>query len=82
MAQTDLKKDLTVSSPPPTTGSALVVGDHSVSRSVLLLAAVTAASHIGMRVMFFTRTQIQSLPASLQKCLPSLGPQSLKVEVT
>ncbi|KAG7237441.1 hypothetical protein INR49_032287 [Caranx melampygus] len=78
MSQTDLKKDHTVSSPPPTTRSALVVGDHSVSRSVLLLAAVTAASHVDMRVMFFTQTQIQSLPASLQKCLPSLSPESLK----
>uniref|UniRef100_A0A3B4TZA7 SWIM-type zinc finger 7 associated protein 1 n=1 Tax=Seriola dumerili TaxID=41447 RepID=A0A3B4TZA7_SERDU len=67
-SQTDLKMDLTVSPPPPTTCGALVVGDHSVSRSVLLLAAVTAASQMGMRVMFFTQTQIQSLPASLQKC--------------
>ncbi|XP_023272177.1 ATPase SWSAP1-like isoform X2 [Seriola lalandi dorsalis] len=78
MSQTDLKKDLTVSPPPPTTCGALVVGDHSVSRSVLLLAAVTAASQMGMRVMFFTQTQIQSLPASLQKCVPSLSPESLK----
>ncbi|XP_071330693.1 ATPase SWSAP1 isoform X2 [Trachinotus anak] len=78
MPQTDLQKDSTVRPPPPTTCSALVVGDPSVSRSVLLLAAVTAASQMGMRVMFFTQTQIQSLPASLQKCVPSLGPESLK----
>ncbi|XP_040012987.1 ATPase SWSAP1 isoform X2 [Xiphias gladius] len=78
MSQTVLKKDLTVSPPPTTTYSSLVVGDHSVSRSVLLLAAVTAASQRGMKVMFFTQTQIQSLPASLQKCVPNLSPQSLK----
>ncbi|KAF0032313.1 ATPase SWSAP1 isoform X2 [Scophthalmus maximus] len=80
MSHTGLKTDLAADPPPPaaTTRSALVVGDHSVSRSVLLLAAVTAASHLGLRVMFFTRTQIQSLPASLQKCVPSLSPESLK----
>ncbi|AWP18440.1 putative ATPase SWSAP1 [Scophthalmus maximus] len=84
MSHTGLKTDLAADPPPPaaTTRSALVVGDHSVSRSVLLLAAVTAASHLGLRVMFFTRTQIQSLPASLQKCVPSLSPESLKVQVT
>ncbi|XP_070780122.1 ATPase SWSAP1 [Enoplosus armatus] len=79
MSQTDVRKDLGVTPPPPTPrSSALVVGEHSVSRSVLLLAAVTAASEMGMRVMFFTQTQIQSLPVSLQKCVPSLSPESLK----
>ncbi|XP_040919254.1 ATPase SWSAP1 [Toxotes jaculatrix] len=73
----DLKTDLTVS-PPPTTCSSLLVGDHSVSRSVLLLTAVTAASQMGMKVMFFTQTQIQSLPLSLQNCVPSLSPETLK----
>ncbi|KAM9345927.1 ATPase SWSAP1 [Symphorus nematophorus] len=79
MSQTDVKKELAVTAPPsPTTCSALVVGEHRISRSVLLLAAVTAASEMGMRVIFFTQTQIQSLPVSLQKCVPSLSPESLK----
>lgn len=80
MSQTDVRTELAVSPPSPTTSSALVLGDRSVSRSVLLLAAVTAASEMGVKVTFFTQTQIQSLPVCLQKCVPSLSPQSLKVE--
>lgn len=56
----------------------LVVGEHNLSRSVLLLAAVTAASESGLRVSFFTRTQIQSLPVALQRRVPSLNPGTLK----
>lgn len=81
-SQTDVRKDLKVNPPSPTTCSTLVVGDHSISRSVLLLAAVTASSQMGLKVVFFTQTQIQRLPASLQKCVPSLSPESLKVQVT
>ncbi|TMS14776.1 ATPase SWSAP1 [Larimichthys crocea] len=33
---------------------------------------------MGVKVTFFTQTQIQSLPVCLQKCVPSLSPQSLK----
>ncbi|XP_032367764.1 ATPase SWSAP1 [Etheostoma spectabile] len=66
-------------SPPcPTTCSALVVGDPGMGRAVLLLAAVTAASELGVRVVFFTQTQIQRLPVSLQKCVSGLSPESLK----
>lgn len=82
MSQTDSRKDLKVTPPSPSTCSTLVVGEHGISRSVLLLAAVTAASEMGMKVVFFTQTQIQSLPVSLQKCVPSLSPQSLKVGIT
>lgn len=78
MSQTDARKDLKVTPPLPSTCGTLVVGEHSISRSVLLLAAVTAASEMGMKVVFFTQTQIQSLPVCLQKCVPSLSPQSLK----
>ncbi|XP_028268650.1 ATPase SWSAP1 [Parambassis ranga] len=77
-SQTGLKKEPALSPPPPSPCSALVLGDHSISRSVLLLAAVTAASEMGVRVVFFTQTQIQSLPLSLQRCVPSLSPESLK----
>ncbi|XP_072225194.1 ATPase SWSAP1 [Leuresthes tenuis] len=76
MSQTCVKKELPVSPPPPC--SALMVGDRRVSRSVLLLAAVTAASEMGVKVVFFAQTQIQSLPVSLQRCVPSLSPESLK----
>ncbi|XP_045927916.1 ATPase SWSAP1 isoform X1 [Micropterus dolomieu] len=78
MSQTDVRKDLHVAPPPPTTCSTLLVGDNNISRSVLLLAAVTAASEMDIKVVFFTQTQIQSLPVALQKCVPSLSPESLK----
>ncbi|XP_074552594.1 ATPase SWSAP1 [Halichoeres trimaculatus] len=72
----DLKTDFRVA-PPTTCGNTLLLGDHSISRSILLLAAVTAAE-TGMKVVFFTQTQIQSLPVCLQKCVPTLSPESLK----
>ena len=81
MSPTDPKRDLAVGPSPPTCGT-LVIGEPSLSRSVLLLAAVTAASQTGMKVMFFAQTQIQSLPASLQKRVPSLSLEALKVTVT
>ncbi|KAM6966328.1 ATPase SWSAP1 [Tautogolabrus adspersus] len=77
MSKTGSKDDLKIVPPSSTSSGTLVLGDHSISRSLLLLAAVTAAE-MGMKVMFFTATQIQSLPASLQKCIPSLSPESLK----
>ncbi|CAL9693555.1 unnamed protein product [Knipowitschia caucasica] len=58
--------------------SALMVGGHSLSRSVLLLAAVTAASESGLRVVFLTHTQIQSLPVALQRRVPTVTPDALK----
>ncbi|XP_051243289.1 ATPase SWSAP1 [Dicentrarchus labrax] len=78
MSHTEVRKDLAVAPPAPTTCGTLLVGDPGISRSVLLLAAVTAASEMGLKVIFFTQTQIQSLPVCLQKCVPSLSPQSLK----
>ncbi|XP_029944943.1 ATPase SWSAP1 isoform X2 [Salarias fasciatus] len=74
MSQTSVKKEAS----PQGAYSALVVGDREISRSVLLLAAVTAASEMGIKVVFFTQSQIQSLPVSLQRCVPSLSPESLK----
>ena len=60
--------------------SVLLVGDRGTSRSVLLLAALSAAPRRGrVKVLFFTRTQIQSLPRSAHTCLPALSPASLKV---
>ncbi|KAL6103432.1 swsap1 [Pungitius sinensis] len=71
-------EELTVPPTSPATCSALLVGDAGLSRSVLLLAAVTAASEMGVRVVFFTQTRIQSLPPCLQKRVPSLSPEVLK----
>lgn len=80
VSDSGLKKTTTPGPPPSTAGgSALLVGDPSTSRSVLLLAAVTAASELGVRVVFFSQTQIQNLPVSLKKRVPSLSPESLKV---
>lgn len=78
-SQAELKETPSGSAVPGAGGGALLVGERSVSRSVLLLAAVTAASELGLRVVVFTQTQIQSLPAPLQRRVPSLGPESLKV---
>ncbi|XP_056144012.1 ATPase SWSAP1 [Lampris incognitus] len=78
VSRTESVKNSERVSPSSTACSALVVGERSLSRSLLLLAAVTAASELGMNVIFFTQTQIQSLPVSLQTCIPSLSPESLK----
>ena len=64
----------------PSTCSTLVIGDKNISRSLLLFAAVKAASEMGMKVLFLTQTQIKSLPASLQHCMSSLSPDNLKVQ--
>ncbi|XP_035603678.1 uncharacterized protein LOC118365514 isoform X2 [Oncorhynchus keta] len=62
----------------PSKCSTLVVGDCSVNRSLLLLAAVTAASELGLKVSFFTQVQIQSLPGSLHESMSNLSPDNLK----
>lgn len=80
MSETRLKKDPGDGLPSPAPCSSLMVGDHRVSRPLLLLAAVTAASERGFKVLFFAQSQIQSLPVFLQRCSPSLSPECLKVE--
>ncbi|KAK6311840.1 hypothetical protein J4Q44_G00175040 [Coregonus suidteri] len=62
----------------PSKCSTLVVGDCSINRSLLLLAAVTAAAELGLKVSFFTQVQIQSLPGSLQESMSNLSPENLK----
>lgn len=59
--------------------STLVVGDETISRSLLLLTAITAASDMGYRVLFFTQSPIQSLPVRVQASSSSLKPDCLKV---
>ncbi|KAG7505098.1 hypothetical protein JOB18_023740 [Solea senegalensis] len=86
MSRSDQTRALTASVTAPSSStsssssssSVLVLGDNSVSHSLLLLAAVTAASQLGIRVMFFTRTHIRRLPACVHKCVPSPSPESLK----
>ncbi|CDQ81887.1 unnamed protein product [Oncorhynchus mykiss] len=70
------KKDFKIIA--PSKCSTLVVGDCSVNRSLLLLAAVTAASELGLKVSFFTQVQIQSLPGSLHESMSNLSPDNLK----
>ncbi|XP_058229664.1 ATPase SWSAP1 isoform X2 [Hemibagrus wyckioides] len=55
-----------------------MVGDENITRSVLLLTAITAASELGFRVMFLTQNQIQSLPVTVQDSFTPLKPDSLK----
>ncbi|XP_073690084.1 ATPase SWSAP1 [Garra rufa] len=59
-------------------GNTLVLGDVNISRSVLFLAAVTAATDLGLKVLFFTQTPFQSLPVSLRASIPGLKLESLK----
>lgn len=69
--------EINVSSEPDS--STLVVGDENINRSLLFLTAIAAASEMGYKVLFFTPSQIQSLPVSVQNSLASLKPDSLKV---
>ncbi|XP_051570196.1 ATPase SWSAP1 [Myxocyprinus asiaticus] len=59
-------------------GNTLVLGDVNMSTSVLFLAAVTAATDLGLKVLFFTQTPFQSLPVSLRGSVPGLKLESLK----
>ncbi|XP_067227691.1 ATPase SWSAP1 [Chanodichthys erythropterus] len=59
-------------------GNTLVIGDANISRSVLFLAAVTAATDLGLKVLFFTQTPFQSLPVSLRASVPGLKLENLK----
>lgn len=63
----------------PSIYSTLLVGEQNISRSLLLLTAVTAASQLGGKAVFFTQTHIQHLPPFVQKCAPFVNPESLKV---
>ncbi|KAB5554007.1 hypothetical protein PHYPO_G00045140 [Pangasianodon hypophthalmus] len=68
--------DIKLSSHPES--STLVLGDENINRSLLLLTAITAASEMGYKVLFFTPNQIQSLPVTVQDSSVSLKPDSLK----
>ncbi|XP_067278705.1 ATPase SWSAP1 isoform X2 [Pseudorasbora parva] len=59
-------------------GNTLLCGDAKISRSVLFLSAVTAATDLGLKVLFFTQTSFQSLPVSLRASVPGLKLESLK----
>ncbi|XP_036408041.1 ATPase SWSAP1 [Megalops cyprinoides] len=57
----------------------MIVGEScNIKTSLLFLTAVTAASDLGVRVVFFTPTPFQSLPGLLQDSLACLNPESLK----
>ncbi|KAM8845285.1 ATPase SWSAP1 isoform 2-T2 [Spinachia spinachia] len=79
-SQTAGSEDLTVPPTSPATCSALLVGDAGLSRSVLLLAAVTAASEMGKITFSYPRTmeellqQVASLhePTNTSPAPPSL----------
>lgn len=77
-AQSDIAAENVETSVQTSSRSALVLGDRGLSRSVLLLAAVTAASASGLRVLFLTQTQIQNLPVPLRRSVPRLNPAALK----
>ncbi|XP_053708681.1 ATPase SWSAP1 [Synchiropus splendidus] len=62
----------------PPACNALLVGEQRICRSLLLLAAVTAAAQAGMAVQFFAQAEIPRLPVCLQRCVPNVSPESLK----
>ncbi|KAJ8254273.1 hypothetical protein COCON_G00208850 [Conger conger] len=61
------------------TSPCMIVGERcGVKTSLLFLAAVTAASELGVKVLFLTPTPIQKLPGPLQDSLANLNPDGLK----
>ncbi|XP_043940549.1 ATPase SWSAP1 isoform X2 [Protopterus annectens] len=57
----------------------LVLGEHACGKtSLLFLAAILAAAEEGKRVLFISRSPIQTLPAPLVGLRARLGPLSLK----
>lgn len=56
----------------------VVLGDRDSSRCVLFLAAVTAATDLGLKVLFFTQTPFESLQVSLKGSVPGLKLEALK----
>ncbi|XP_041942943.1 ATPase SWSAP1 [Alosa sapidissima] len=58
--------------------SVVVVGERGVSSALLFLTAVTAATELGHRVMFYTHTAIQKFPIPVKESVTSLKPDSLK----
>ncbi|XP_035252783.1 ATPase SWSAP1 [Anguilla anguilla] len=61
------------------TSPCMIVGERcGIKTSLLFLAAVTAASELGVKVLFLTPTPIQKLPAPLQDSLANLNPDGLK----
>lgn len=69
--------DINLSSHPES--STLVVGDENINSALLFLTAITAASEMGHKVLYFTQNQFQSLPVTVQDTSASLKPDRLKV---
>lgn len=59
--------------------SVVVIGERGVCSALLFLTAVTAASELGHKVIFYTHTVIQKFPVPVQESMTSLKPDSLKV---
>ncbi|XP_062388011.1 ATPase SWSAP1 [Sardina pilchardus] len=63
---------------PTECSSVVVVGERGVSSALLFLTAVTAASELGHKVLFYTHTVIQKFPIPVKESVTSLKPDSLK----
>ncbi|KAJ8251769.1 hypothetical protein GJAV_G00225240 [Gymnothorax javanicus] len=75
----DLKNSSSISETNWSSPTCMIVGDHcGVKTSLLFLAAITAASELGIKVFFLSPTPIQKLPGSLQDSLAHLNPDDLK----
>lgn len=62
--------------------SCVVVGEcDNLKKSLLFLTALTAASELGLKVLFLSPAPIESLPCVLQGALARLSPDDLKVRV-
>ncbi|XP_056610010.1 ATPase SWSAP1 [Triplophysa dalaica] len=64
--------------PPDVESNTVVHGDRDSSRCLLFLAAVTAATDLGLKVVFFTQTPFESLQVSLRGSIPGLKLEALK----
>ncbi|XP_048847003.1 ATPase SWSAP1 [Brienomyrus brachyistius] len=59
--------------------SCVVVGEcDNLRKSLLFLTALTAASELGLKVLFLSPAPIESLPGVLQSALARLSPDDLK----
>lgn len=61
--------------------SVVVVGERVVNSALLFLTAVTAATELGHKVLFYTHTAIQKFPVPVKESMTnvSLKADSLKV---
>lgn len=59
--------------------SVVLLGERGINSALLFLTAVTAATGLGHKVLFYTHTAIQKFPVPVKNSMTSLKADSLKV---